>query len=200
MLTSLLFSTVLFACKSEIDNKPTAEVKAVTEQPQKAPQQEVVDGTTLKMKDGSTLGFVGAKVTADHAGGFKNMTGTATVDKAGKLVGINAAIDIASTFSDSERLTKHLLSPDFFDVQKYPTATFTSTQIADGKVTGTLDMHGKKNEISFPAEIAASSQSVAVKGEFTINRKNWDINYPGKPDNLIKNDVLIKLAVEYGVQ
>ena len=35
------------------------------------------------------------------------------------------------------------------------------------------------------------------KTEFTINRKDFGIVYKGKPDNLIKDDVLLKIALDF---
>lgn len=197
------------ACTSEIDNKQAAEVRDVPEKktvvskqveaPKKQEQQapkEKAKGKTLSYADTSTLEWVGAKVTGDHSGGFKVVKGSAQVDK-GTLLSLNAEIDIASMFSDSDRLTGHLLSADFFEAKKYPTAVFSSTKIEDGTITGILDMRMIKKEISFPATIAINEQSVDIKAEFTINRRLWEINYNGKANDLIKDDVLIKLNVQY---
>lgn len=197
------------ACTSEIDNKQAAEVRDVPEKktvvskeveaPKKQEQQvpkEKAKGKTLSYADTSTLEWVGAKVTGDHSGGFKVVKGSAQVDK-GALLSLNAEIDIASMFSDSDRLTGHLLSADFFEAKKYPTAVFSSTKIEDGTITGILDMRMIKKEISFPATIATNEQSVDIKAEFTINRRLWEINYNGKANDLIKDDVLIKLNVQY---
>ena len=38
---------------------------------------------------------------------------------------------------------------------------------------------------------------VNIKSEFTINRRLWGINYNGRANDLIKDDVLIKLDVQY---
>jgi len=205
MLSTLFISTSLFfACQSEIDNKPVAEVKEISHAPEKKAKNQktvIIDAGSkagLMMKAGSSVGFVGAKVTSDHTGGFKKLKGSAIVDKDGNLSSIDAVIDMTSTFADHPKLQKHLLSPDFFDVGKYPTATFKSTSIGDGKVIGVLDFHGKQNQISFPATITSTATSVSVKGEFNIDRKKWNVLYPGKPDNLIKDQVLIKLDVTYG--
>jgi polyisoprenoid-binding protein YceI len=95
------------------------------------------------------------------------------------------------------RLTGHLKSADFFDTEKFPTSTFTVTVIepADGahKVTGNLALHGVTNSISFPAKIEVAAASLTVKAEFAINRKDFAINYPGKADDLIRDNVVIKL-------
>jgi polyisoprenoid-binding protein YceI len=49
--------------------------------------------------------------------------------------------------------------------------------------------------ISFPATIKINSDAVDVDTEFAINRKDFGIVYPGMPDDLIKDDVLLKLHV-----
>ncbi len=203
----------MMACTSEIDNKPAAQVNVVvenkvevsqteapkadapkTEEPAKT--KEPLKGTTLSFADTSKLEWVGAKVTGDHSGGFKVVKGTAQVD-AGALLSLNAEIDIGSMFSDSDRLTSHLLSADFFEAKKYPTATFSSTKIENGTITGVLDMRMIKKEITFPATITINEQLVDIQAEFTINRRLWEINYNGKANDLIKDDVLIKLNVQY---
>src|SRR5437588_8118911 len=60
--------------------------------------------------------------------------------------------------TDEDELTGHLKTPDFFDVAKYPKATFVSTKIernttggATHTVSGNFDLHGVKASISFPA-------------------------------------------------
>ena len=197
---------ILFAlaCTSEIDNKQAAEVKDVVEAPktEAKPAEEVKPEEPAKAAPGlalaptSTIEWVGAKVTGDHSGGFKVFSGSAQVEE-GKLVSLNAEIDMSSLFSDAEKLTGHLLSADFFDAEKYPKAMFSSTKIEEGNITGILDMRMIKKEITFPAKLTVSEQSVDIQGEFTINRRLWDINYDGKANDLIKDDVLIKLNVQY---
>ena len=113
----------VMACTSEIDNKEAAEVKDVVEKKVESPKdespkieaskKEPVQGKTLSFADTSKVEWVGAKVTGDHSGGFKIIKGSVQVD-AGTLLSLNAEIDIKSLFSDSDRLTGHLLSTDFF--------------------------------------------------------------------------------------
>src|SRR5213076_3352646 len=92
---------------------------------------------------------------------------------------------------------RHLKSPDFFDVQQFPIATFSATAIeesgAQQKVTGNLDLHGVTKSISFPANIQVADDAVTVKAEFAINRRDFNINYPGMPNDLIRDNVVIKL-------
>jgi len=99
--------------------------------------------------------------------------------------------------SDSDNLTQHLKSPDFFDAATYPTSEFTSTEIlAEGegyRLVGNLTLHGITKSISIPAQIAVADDRVTASSEFAIKRFDFDIVYHGKPDDLIRDDVLIRL-------
>ena len=109
---------------------------------------------------------------------------------------------MASVQADAARLTNHLKSPDFFDVERFPTATFRSTSIAAGaegeathRVTGTLHLHGQSRQITFPATIELSEQQVRARARFAIQRQQFGIVYPGRPDDLIRDDVVIHFDV-----
>lgn len=151
----------------------------------------------------SKLEFVGAKVTRKHDGSFQTFSGTVTlVDNDPTKSTVTALVDVASLKSDDEKLTGHLKSPDLLDAGKFPQATFTSTSIKAGgdkgashTVTGNLQLHGVTKSITFPATIKASADAVDVDAEFAINRKDFGIVYPGMPDDLIKDDVLLKLQI-----
>ena len=147
----------------------------------------------------SKIGFVGSKVTGSHDGGFNKFEGTLLVAD-GKLAPSSSInIDMASTWSDNDRLTGHLKSADFFDAPNHPTSTFTLTK-AEGQgtetvLTGNLALHGVTNSISFPAQVQIADSGVTLTAEFAINRKDFNITYPGKPDDLIRDNVVLKLNV-----
>jgi polyisoprenoid-binding protein YceI len=154
----------------------------------------------------STVGFVGAKVTGTHEGKFTAFSGQVGLVN-GKAEGgkVNVTINLDSVKTDDEKLDGHLKAPDFFDVAKFPKATFTSTEVKAGgdkgashTVTGTLDLHGVTKTIAFPATITVSGDAVSATAEFTINRKDFGIVYPGMANNLIKDDVVIKLSIKSG--
>ena len=152
------------------------------------------------VRGSSTIRFVGSKVTGKHDGGFKNFAGTISVAD-GKIVGLPVIqINMKTIWADNEKLTGHLKSADFFDVQKYPMATFTATSIepADGqcKMTGNLDLHGVTKSISFPAKIEVTDDAVTLEADFAINRKDFNVNYPGKQNDLIRDNVILKLAIK----
>lgn len=153
---------------------------------------------------GSSIDWVGAKVTAKHEGKFNTFSGKVdVVDGDATKSSATVEIDLASVSSDTEKLTGHLKSPDFFDVAKFPKATFKTTQIKVGgeggathTVTGNLDLHGVTKAITFPATIKTSADAVQINAEFAINRKDFQIVYPGMANDLIKDEVLLKLKLD----
>ena len=148
----------------------------------------------------SKIGFVGSKVTGKHDGGFNNFAGTIQVAD-GRIVGApEFKINMKSIWADNQKLTGHLKSADFFDVEKYPHATFTVTKIEaagdHSDVTGNLELHGVTKSITFPTKIEVSDAAVLINADFAINRKDFNINYPGKTDDLIRDNVALLLAIK----
>ena len=153
-------------------------------------------GRTYKIGGGSKIGFIGSKVTGSHHGGFTNVTGTLSVAE-GKITGNpEIVIDMSSTWADNPKLTGHLISPDFFNVAAFPTSKFVMTSVEAGKVTGNLTLHGVTKSIAFPATLQVGDDAVTMKAEFAINRKDFNITYPGKPDDLIRDNVVIKFDIK----
>ncbi len=147
----------------------------------------------------STIGFVGSKVTGKHNGGFKKFAGKVSAAE-GKVAAAEVKIAMNSTWADNDRVTGHLKSPDFFDIARFPTATFTITDIQSNAtnktVTGNLDLHGVTKSITFPADIQIAADAVTVKAQFAINRRDFNINYSGKANDLIRDNVVLKLDVK----
>src|SRR5258705_3372357 len=143
-----LIGLLLAGCSNPADNLPGAKVSSDTNAPASASESAASAASrryTLN-QDNSQVGFIGSKVTGSHKGGFKKFQGELQVVN-GKLAdsGNKVSIDTSSLFTDTDRLTGHLKSPDFFDVAKFPTATFTTTSVTQGAtnstVTGNLDLH-----------------------------------------------------------
>ena len=146
--------------------------------------------------------FVGSKVTGSHNGSFQKFTGE--IDYTGDPLTsrVSFSLDTNSITTDDPKLTEHLKTADFFDVAKYPQAKFESTAIKAGgdkgashTVTGNLTLHGVTKSITFPATIAAAADAITVNSDFAINRKDFGINYAGAADNLIRDDVVLKLKI-----
>ena len=198
------------ACDNKpAEGKPKAAVEEVTQPPTQpaapaaaGPESEKLTSYNFS-QDNSKVEFTGAKVTGKHLGSFKTFSGTIRAQEGGadaSAGSVNVDIQVASLEADVEKLSAHLKSSDLLDAEKYPKATFNSTKVEkkDGSnysITGTFQLHGVSKLITFPATIRIGPQQVEADAEFAINRKDFNITYPGKPDDLISDDVLIKLTI-----
>jgi polyisoprenoid-binding protein YceI len=181
------------------------KTQAVANEAVEAPAAEVAPTRSEKWtitSDNSSLEFVGAKITATHEGSFKNFKGVIDlVDGDPTKSKVSLEIQVASLAIDPPKLAGHLKSGDFFDVERFPLASFESTSIektdkaGQFNVTGNLELHGVKNSISFPAQLSMKPTAVNAEAEFSIRRKDFGIVYPGMPDDLIKENVLIRFKL-----
>jgi polyisoprenoid-binding protein YceI len=189
----------LTACADPAKGKPQAEVS--DPEPQAAAAAPVAaDATLYRLSSDSKIGFVGSKVTGSHDGGFTQFDGEIrVVDGDPTQSSVHLLIDTTSLWADHPKLTEHLKSPDFFDVAAFPTAQFDSTSIAaegDGfTITGNLQLHGVEKTISFPATVEIQDDGIVTSAEFAIKRFDFAIEYKGMADDLIRDDVLIKLEL-----
>ncbi len=213
MKTIMIITLVAFSmgCKSELDGKVKAKVseakEVVKKVEEKAKSADIVATKTMQLAKDSSFGFVGAKVVGDHAGTFTDFNGNITV-KGNSVEALKIDIKTASLAIVKEeglnpeaegKLAGHLKSPDFFDVKKFPRASFESTSIKEEKkgdhthtVTGNLEIRGIKKSVTFPATIGFDG-GVTAAADFKVNRGDFGIVYKGKADNLIKEEVLLKI-------
>jgi polyisoprenoid-binding protein YceI len=206
------------SCEDPAANKPKAQMTASTNTATNSTANAANSGTTntaapMQVKgtalpispENSKVEFTGSKVTGKHDGGFKNFKGTIDlVNNKPEESQVSVEIDVNSMFTDDDKLTEHLKTADFFDAPQFPKASFVSTKIvpdaAKGAgnftITGDFDLHGQKKSITFPAKIEVKDDKVEVNAEFSINRKEFGIAYAGKSDDLIRDDVVIRLDLE----
>jgi polyisoprenoid-binding protein YceI len=140
------------------------------------------------------------------------ITGTIHVDdKDVTKSSVEVSIDVTQISTQNAKRDDHLKSPDFFDVAKFPTATFKSTKVekmGQGKlkVSGDLTMHG----ITKPVTLAIEGPSAQVKDPWgntrmavsattKLNRKEWDLNWNKVltgGELLVSDDVGVTLPIE----
>lgn len=196
------------ACKSEIDEKPQAKVEEAgkkVDEPAKDDTAKAPAVVELTLdKAASKVGFIGAKVTADHTGSFSDISGTAKVAE-GKLQSLDVVVETASLTAEPVDLQNHLKGDHFFDVEKFPQAKFSVLEVtekpgeggATHEIAGNLEMHGQTKKVTFPATITISETSVDGKAEFKIDRNEWGISYAGMKDDLIKAEVALILDLHF---
>ncbi|HEY2963207.1 MAG TPA: YceI family protein [Pyrinomonadaceae bacterium] len=200
-VTTLVLAALMLvaACGNPATNKS----RAVTgEAAQVSPSQPVGGQKYLITPQHCKIEFTGSQVTGTHNGSFQKFSGE--IDYAGnpETSRVSVTIETDSLTADDPKLTNHLKTADFFDVAKYPQAKFVSTAIKPGgekgashTVTGNLTLHGVTKAVTFPATIAATADAIKVDADFTINRKDFGITYAGPTDNLIRDDVVLKLTI-----
>lgn len=217
ILNSLLVGAIITVagCSNPADNVAEAQVNEPAPAPAAGATNEAAAPVAAAPAANSTKAYVisadskvdflaSKAIGGETPGGFKKFVGQLNVvDGHFSPEGSKIVIDIASIETGKQKLTDHLKNEDFFDVGKFPTATFAATKIESlpedatkQKLTGDLTMHGVTKSISFPATVSVAEDAVAVKAEFFINRFDFDMKYAGQADNLIRKEVVIKLDVK----
>lgn len=137
-------------------------------------------------KAASSVAWLAKKVTGEHNGTVGISAGALSVN-GNKLVGGNFTIDLktikALDITDpgyNQKFISHITSGDFFEIEKFPTASFVITKVAGNQVTGNLTIKGITKSITFPAEIAVKGGKVSAKANITIDRTDYNIKYGSK--------------------
>jgi polyisoprenoid-binding protein YceI len=112
------------------------------------------------------------------------------------------------------KLRPHLLSGDFFDAEKFGTAKFEITKVepyerkdedksivegANFSVSGNLTLKDVTKNITFPARVDLDANRLEAKGNFNIDRTQWQMNYGNDKtlgDKFISETVNIELNLE----
>lgn len=91
-------------------------------------------------------------------GGFSGVNGTIVHDTENPdATTIEAEVDVKTITTNDEKRDGHLLSPDFFDAEKFPAITYKSTQVTKGTasaytVVGDLTLHGVTKPVVLDVE------------------------------------------------
>ncbi|GAA1843873.1 YceI family protein [Brevibacterium marinum] len=122
-------------------------------------------------------------------GAFNVVEGTAVVD-ADDLAStkVTITIDVDSVDTRTSDRDAHLRSADFFDVEKYPKITFTSTgvdEVEEGSyiVNGDLTIRDVTRQVSIPLELLGIDRDhqgalrVGLEGKRRIDRKDWGVEW-----------------------
>jgi polyisoprenoid-binding protein YceI len=142
-------------------------------------------------------------------GSISGVTGTVVWDdKDPTKSSVEATIDTTTVTTNNEARDKHLKSPDFFNVEKYPTMTFKSTSVtgASGnlKVTGDLTLNGVTKSVTLdvdgPTAPAKGMGGKMVTGfSATGKLKRSDFNFGSeKFSAVIGDEVKFTIDVEAG--
>lgn len=159
----------------------------------------------------STVSFKIRHIFSKVQGTFNKFQGTLEyVDGNPEAWEVEASADVASIDTNEPDRDKHLRSKDFFYVEKYPTMTFSSTQVTDydddrAKLHGLLTIRGIQKEVIFDLEIHGVGNDPwgNTKAGFTattrINRTDFGLNWNKVLETgnvLVGEEVEIVLEIE----
>jgi polyisoprenoid-binding protein YceI len=201
--TYLLLITVplFFACRGPVKEESTTSAGSVSQgEKYRVDTKESV----LTWEGSMVFGF-----EEEHIGYVHLSKGELMIEK-DQLVGGIFEIDMNTIeYKDKENKNtpiKHLKSPDYFDVEKFPIATFSITKVAYAvrgniKITGNLTIKGITKAVTFPARMEVKDGIVKANGKLTIDRTDWGIRYrSGKfydnlADQAVSDEVEIQMKI-----
>ncbi len=145
-------------------------------------------------------------------GSLGTVTGTVVYDDQNpERSSVEASIDVRGLDTRVAKRDAHLKSGDFFDVAKFPAATFKSTQVAktpDGLlVTGNLTLHGVTRPVTLTVEGPTApfadpwmhQQHRGFSATTKLNREDFGLKWNMPLANgglLVGNDVDVSLNLE----
>lgn len=177
-------------------------------------EQEVANATegsvTYKVSaTESTVQWFGEKITGwSHKGLVGIQQGSFNVENkritAGEFViDMNSLSEVESVMDEKKQsdLIEHLKSPDFFNVDSFPTANFAVVSADENNVTANLTIKGITKSITLPYNFHVDGDKAHITAEFTINRADWNVRYGSGTffenlgDDLIKDDIKFKVSL-----
>jgi polyisoprenoid-binding protein YceI len=159
--------------------------------------------------DHSGVGFSIRHFVSNVSGRFRDFDGVIKYDKANPSASsVEFTVKAASIDTANNDRDEHLRSKDFFDVQKFPTLTFTSTKVVAKdantlEVTGNLTLHGITKPITLPVTLLGSvktpkGEKAGFETNFKLDRKEYGITWNNVLDSgpVLGDDVKVNIEVE----
>ena len=137
----------------------------------------------------SSVGFVARHLMISKVrGGFAKFSGQVTIGETPEASSVVATIDAASIDTGEPARDAHLRSPDFLDVEKYPTLDFRSTYVRrTGETSLRLDGELTIRRVTRPVSLDVSylgvvtdpfgNEKAAFSAETEIDREDWGITW-----------------------
>lgn len=139
-------------------------------------------------------------------GNLKVKEGNLEINEAGQIAAVSIILDMPTISSSMPKLTKHLRSKDFFQVKKYPEATFQSNQLnyhEDGQVDaiGTITIKGITKTQTITFTMKEQSDQLQCEGTLKIDRTQFGIFYnsPNYFDQLKEQAIADKFTIDFNL-
>lgn len=113
-------------------------------------------------------------------GTAKVLSGEGDVDPNGSVHG-SLVVDAASIDTKMSRRDAHLRTADFFDVERYPTFTYSASAArkvdAGTEIIGSLSMHGQTHPLDLLAHVEAQGDTLTLSAGVDIDRRRWGVSW-----------------------
>lgn len=150
---------------------------------------------------------------SSHFGTIKFESGDVTVKdgklESGKFVADMTTLENVDLKDDAEQKAKlegHLKSGDFFEMEKFPTASFEITKVSDAPaggdyntlLEGNLTIKGITKPVQFNANVSVNEGEVSIATEPTdIMREDYGVKFQIPVANgVIKNEVELQILIK----
>ena len=159
-------------------------------------------------KDHTNVAFkVKHMMISNVKGEFGKFSGTFTYDEKTKtLKALHGDVDTTSISTDNSMRDAHLKSPDFFDVAKYPTMSYTLDKVVGDKTYGKLTIHGITKEVVMDLDLSGNvvkdpwgNTRTGLSLSGTINRKDFGLLWNKAVETggvMVGEDVKITVEIE----
>ena len=142
-----------------------------------------------------TLGITVIQMGSEVEGRFADWTASIAFDPQaeGEAGSVEVTVAIGSLTLGS--VTDQAMGPDYFDTERFDTATFSApiTTRTDGTylADGTLTLKGQEAPVSLPFTLTLDGTTATVHGETTLNRTTWDIGQSMSDESNLGFDVAV---------
>lgn len=156
----------------------------------------------------STVTWTGSKPTGDmHMGTVAIKQGKLAMSEgtisAGSFVLDMTQMSVTDEGMDEEtkaKLLGHLTTTDFFEVEKFPTASFSVTSSTADSLMGNLTIKDITKSITVPYSVEVGEANITANASFSIDRTQWGVKF--NSGNFFENlgEYLIDDAVQFDVK
>ncbi|PWL32017.1 YceI family protein [uncultured Roseivirga sp.] len=193
-----LLAVLAVACGSKSNTVETSEAKEVA---------SADDATAITVNtQNSMVTWIGSKPTGKHNGSISIADGEIMVNNS-EIVGGNFTIDITSLKAlDMEEgtdgynnLVGHLMSPDFFDAENHPTATFEVTEVkpfSAANLSADKDEYDSENKPAALSEVMVENPTHFISGNLTMRGTTKNITFPAHVE---MNNGVIKAKANFNI-
>jgi len=160
--------------------KPAAKPAAAAPATKSAPAPAAGTPAHYVQAAGSSLGFTFEQAGAQTNGAFKQFATTLDYD-ANNLAAsrLDVKVQIGSLDTKDQDRDSTLASAELFDTQKYPTATYTASSLAQGahgvEAVGKLTIRNVTKELRVPLTIKPAGAGLELSGTVTIKRLDFGV-------------------------